>query len=217
MFGPGTGIRHTLISTIHCTTWRHNRFPLIARPTASSTEDARMLNAIRPRTRLGRILTTFFFAADKDHVDGEVHAESVNRFTRRDPQALAGREGRVLQQPGASFGANIGEIGAVGQQRAASNVGHSKFRHLDSRLLYSITNQAADFHWADAPQSRAWPSCAKSWYSGPISASNPAPRGELECRWPPPRTDRRGRVPFVYKRTRRSVPAARGQAKVSLT
>ena len=57
-------------------------------------------------------------------VDRKFHEERVDRFTRSDPETLAGVEFGVLEQAGTPLGAGIGNVGMSSEHRAAGQIAY---------------------------------------------------------------------------------------------
>ena len=68
------------------------------------------------------------FLVEKQHVDGELHADGVNSLARDDPESFARFKLAVFQQTGFALGTGVGNPGAVGQRGATRGVADTQFR-----------------------------------------------------------------------------------------
>lgn len=65
--------------------------------------------------------------AEVDNVNGEVHSEGVNGFTRNNPKAFSGRKGHPFQQAAAARFARPGDVGMGCQDVSAGEVFQYEF------------------------------------------------------------------------------------------
>jgi DNA-3-methyladenine glycosylase I len=76
------------------------------------------------------------FLIQKQHINGEFHADGVNCLAGRDPQSFAWFEAGVFQESSFSRFASVGDAGAVCQQRVARLVPDAKSGHGNSIIAF---------------------------------------------------------------------------------